>query len=344
MGDTVSAINEFVELAILRKRGQLPVDERWRLDALEDVLRDSIDGAHPAPRRIEGPAPSMAPGAAVDIEPAKVVVRKSPAGAAPADAPREVEIAPAPPVELSADDQSKVKEVAKGALPPSGYTATQTPCYLEDYYTADLSVLSETPAGPVSAIVSAGGENVQLLQEARVLLGVAPGAPTQTDEIQPIPLDAVAPLPVEPVPSAPAPVMAAPVADPVAAMPPPPPAPGGMAIVHMLVGGFQRGELMAFDPAGGIVVIKAPRQPAGLQIALSEVLAIFFSPPRGAPPLPIGVGQRLTVKLANDRELLGASPDYAPGVQAMTLIPDDRRGNVDRIWVPAWAVKEIHFA
>jgi hypothetical protein len=41
---------------------------------------------------------------------------------------------------------------------------------------------------------------------------------------------------------------------------------------------------------------------------------------------------------------VGVSPDYAPGVTAMTLIPDDRRGNVERIWVPAWSVKAIQLA
>ena len=39
MVDAIAAIEEFTELAVMRSRGQLPLQERPRLEALEDILK-----------------------------------------------------------------------------------------------------------------------------------------------------------------------------------------------------------------------------------------------------------------------------------------------------------------
>ena len=81
MTDALSAIGEFVELAVMRHRGQLPVEDRWKLEALEDVLRDLIDGSRPAPRRIANPSPVAAPTGGPAVPPAQVVL--TPTGSTP---------------------------------------------------------------------------------------------------------------------------------------------------------------------------------------------------------------------------------------------------------------------
>jgi hypothetical protein len=350
MVDTRAAIDEYVDLALRRHRGRLKADTRWRLEALEDVLRDLIDGAHPAPRRIENPSAvgGVASRVRPNVEPAKVVVTKNPSvGPGDPEAPPTIEpavlpasalvaVEAAPAVALSDNDKSKVREVDEADLPASGYTPPTAPCYLEDYYTADLRALSGGVA--VSRVVGAGGPgDLDLLQEARVLLGVpaAPAAP------------AVAPTPVAAAPSGatPPPVIVPSPAPAAARAPAAVPVGGPPAIVHLLAGGFRRGRLVAFDPAGGSITVQESRDggpPA--TIALPEVLAVFFGVARGQSATPPPAGQRLAVKLVNDREVIGVSGDYAPGVTAMTVVPDDRRGNVDHIWVPAWSVKEIRFA
>src|SRR5687768_13264569 len=56
LSGTVEVILEFVELAIARRKQPLSSQARSRADALDQTLRDLIDGARPAPRRIEGHA------------------------------------------------------------------------------------------------------------------------------------------------------------------------------------------------------------------------------------------------------------------------------------------------
>jgi hypothetical protein len=50
------------------------------------------------------------------------------------------------------------------------------------------------------------------------------------------------------------------------------------------------------------------------------------------------------VLLANDRQIAGYTPDYVEGGAALTVIPEPRRPNLDRVWIPAWAVKAIDLA
>ena len=381
MTDAIAAINEFVELALLRHRGALPMDDRWRLDALEDVLRDMIDGARPAPRRISNPSPVTHGGPPVDVAPAQVVLTPSAAHAEPppnvvlpgqssvpkfgpaapgvpapavAAAPPPPQappplLEPAPiPLDISAADQTKIREVSSDTLPPSGYTPSAKPCYLEDYYTADMELLATSPVGVPASVIYSGDESVPMTADAQRLLGVR-SANTSRGGVQArAPSTAVAQITPSRPPPPPSSAQVAVPAPQGAAMPVAAPAvansQGSSAIVHMLAGGFRRGTLLAFDPAEGIVTLQPAKKGAAPEsVAINEILAIFFGLGRGESPTPVTHGQRLAVKLQNDREVLGTSPDYAPGVQAMTLLPDDRRGT-DRIWIPAWSVKEIHFA
>ena len=47
------------------------------------------------------------------------------------------------------------------------------------------------------------------------------------------------------------------------------------------------------------------------------------------------------MKLVNDKQVSGVTNDYEEGAMSLTVVPEPRRGNIDRIWVPAWAVKGI---
>ena len=342
MSEAISAIEEYVGLTMQRHRGSLPVDDRWCLETLEDVLRDLIDGARPAPRRIENPSPAKPTPAQSAVAPAKVTVTKNEAPqfgpGTPGAAPPAPEAPPPPPrrptLELSNADQSKVKEVAEEELPPSGYTPSSNPCFLEDYYTADLSVLaSSPPQAPTRVRHAAGASNLELLKEARMLLGIEEQAMAAPPRIEVHP---TAPKYVTP---AAAPVVAEAASTARAAST----FGSGTTIVHLLAGGFKRGTLVAFDPGGGGVQITLANGSTET-IATQAVLAVFFGLGKGESPSPMPAGHRLAVKLVNDRDVVGVSPDYAPGVQSMFVHPEDRRGAVERIWVPAWSVKEIHFA
>ena len=113
------------------------------------------------------------------------------------------------------------------------------------------------------------------------------------------------------------------------------------AIIHMLEGGVKKGEIKVFDPSLGTVQVRLASNPTKeSEIDLADVLAIFFGPQQGKEPEK-AIGERLMVQLINDRRIGGLSPDYAPGVSSMKLVPDPRRGNIDYIWIPASSVKEI---
>jgi hypothetical protein len=135
---TIDTILEFVDLAIARRRGELAQGDRSRIDELEATLRDVVDGARPAPRRIEGRnvshvAPKgSGPVAQATITPAKVSA-----------APRQSGLAGiaelADRLELSTKDRQKLKnEIRLEDLPRSGYTTSKAPTYLDDYYSSDI--------------------------------------------------------------------------------------------------------------------------------------------------------------------------------------------------------------
>src|SRR5262249_50859637 len=111
-------------------------------------------------------------------------------------------------------------------------------------------------------------------------------------------------------------------------------------IVHLLAGGTKRGAIEEFDPSTGSPAFfddGGSTEP----IELADVLAVFFVQKKGVEPAA-PTGQRVIVKLVNDRQVAGLTEDYQEGGDSLTLTPEQRRGNVDRVWIPAWAVKEIH--
>jgi hypothetical protein len=75
-------------------------------------------------------------------------------------------------------------------------------------------------------------------------------------------------------------------------------------------------------------------------VPVVDVLAIFFGLARGEVATE-ATGTPMTVKLSNDRDVSGISPDYAEGADSLMIVPNPRRGSVDHIWIPAGAVKSI---
>lgn len=162
---------------------------------------------------------------------------------------------------------------------------------------------------------------------------VAPPAPAPPSRPAPAPPTATSRPAPPPAPAAPPPV---------ARTRPPEARPITPIIVQLLSGETKRGELVAFEPEAGVVTLRATPQAGDESVDVNEVFAVFVGHARGVPPRP-AEGTRIAVRMTNDREVVGVSPDYAPGANAMTLVPDDRR-TVDRIWIPAWSVTEIRFA
>lgn len=108
-----------------------------------------------------------------------------------------------------------------------------------------------------------------------------------------------------------------------------------------MTGGTKRGRIDRFDPKiKSLDLLGKTVEDANTSVEMKDVLAIFFGTVRGkAPREPQGTG--IIVKLINDRQVRGVSPDYSAGAESLILIPTPKRGSVDYIWVPARAVKGI---
>ncbi|MEE2901263.1 MAG: hypothetical protein VYC39_02995 [Myxococcota bacterium] len=351
MASPTQAIDEFVKLAILQRKGELPLEKRPEMDALGDVLRDLIDGSHAAPRKLENPDSAARSGTRPNIPAAKLEIKKrkanddasSPNVSSPSRPP------PAADVKLSKEDESKVQHVEKSSR-PSGYTPSVNPYFLDDYYTANIS-LEEYPkdSQPTKVKPSSTDSTVQLRQEERILFGMANAE--IVDPNAPISLDPSALKPVAEVAEAPSPPQSETPRTRTATGPAPkfgPSNPGvptakltqeNIATVHFLAGGSQRVNIPHFEPNNPILTVS--NGATETTINLREVMSIFFQSPN--PNVP-ETGQKLIVTLKNDREMLGTSFDYAPGVKAMHIVPQSKRGQVSYVWVPAWAVKGIRFA
>ncbi len=305
---TVALIQEFVGLAMERRKRALPVHERTRMEVLDEAIREAIDGAKPAPKRIANP--TAAPGSA-------------PSAPAPAAAPKaSMASALTDALDMSDADRGKVRDVA--TVPRSSYTPPRTPAFMQDYFSDDLVPASITPDIIPSDVVNPSGDSIDLEREARVLLGLErPPPPVAT------PQPRAASRARSPQPRAASRVDT--------------PAPTGTpVIVHLMEGGTQRGQVEGFDPSSGHLQVTMKNGQVS-NITLDDVLAIFFGQRRGASS-PDPTGTSLIVKLVNDRQVSGMSPDYQEGADALTVVPNPRRGNIDHIWVPAWAVKAIELA
>lgn len=310
------AINEFVKLAAERRTKALPDKKKARLELLDEQIRDVVEGARPAPKRIANPSATAPSTAARGVGPAKIEVKASAA----------LEQA----LELSTKDKSKLNAVRAAELPKSSYTPPALPAFMADYYSDSIVPARIGTADLPSQAVTATGETADLQREVRILLGL---------ERPPEPAPAVAPAAAHaPKRRAVTPAAASASAAPAAGAPAPR---GVQVIVHLLAGGTQRGRIERFEPGTGRIELldKDPSKPAQA-VELKQVLAVFFGTTRGKPATrPSGTG--LVVRLTNDRQISGMSPDYREDGSSLTIVPNPSRGNIDRVWVPAWAVKSI---
>jgi len=307
------AINEFVKLAAARRTRPLADNQKARMQLLDEGLRDAIQGAHPAPKRLSNPAPVKPTTPAHGVAPAKIEVKK---------ASQALDQA----LELSLKDKSKLSSITADMLPKSSYTPPAVPTFMADYYSDALVPARISTADlPVQAVDSEG-QTVDLDREVRVLLGLERPAEPQA---APVVQAAAAPAVRAAAPRATTPAPAA------------PPPKGVQAIVHIIAGGTLRGRIDGFAPKAAELNLlhKDPSRPAKT-VPMREILAIFFGLGRGETPSE-PMGTAMVVKLVNDRDVRGISPDYSEGGDALTIVPTPKRGSVDRIWIPAGAVKAI---
>src|SRR5688500_13476716 len=123
-----AAIMEFVELAATARMRALPVEDRARMQALEETLRGTIHGAKLAPRRVEGRQATQ------DLTSDLAAPTKG-AAAPPSSVKGLSGISSlADQMEMSTKDKSKVREMRVEDLPPSSYTPSRSPRFLADYY------------------------------------------------------------------------------------------------------------------------------------------------------------------------------------------------------------------
>ena len=336
--DVLAAIRDFAELARRRRLQGLRPEDRTTMDTLEERLRQSIDGARPAPKRLD--APSAAPGPRVAPASAARITRSAP----PPTQDPVTTGSKTPPVALSAVDAEKVSAIATRDLPASRYTPPVGSLFLADYYRADLVPAKVDGTDDVTDVVDPTGTTLDLDREVRLLLGLdvakrssRPRRPSAGSSRSPaaVPAGETNPDPTATGPQTGAPTAARPEGS--------GPRSGGKvaAVIHLVTGGTVRGSLEALDPNAPTVDI-VDRAGRRTPVATQDILAVFFGVRRGHPPRE-PAGQRLVVTLINGRGLSGCSPDYAPGAAALTLVLDPRRPNVDSVWIPAWAVRGIDY-
>ncbi|MBI4820153.1 MAG: hypothetical protein HY791_28010 [Deltaproteobacteria bacterium] len=349
MSELVTAIETFADLTVRRFRGQLQSEHKAQLTELETLLRGNIQGARGGPKKAPAAKPDASHAAAAHpaaAHPAHPSAPQPVAAQHVAAEPVRARAGPPTPAmpAMSAKDAKKVRSVNAPAA--SGYTPPVSFLF-SDYFGAELAPAAR---GAPSGARTADGTAVELSKEAQLFYGVQPPALVLTpiDEPAPIPLTPIDPVPVTPIPVVtPAPQMGIPppMSGMPVGMPQPTPIPqltprAPQAVVHLMEGGHRRGDLVNIDLAGGVVSLLAAGKPD--LVPMSSVLTVFVAPAPGTQSRQ-SVGQGLVVTLINGREVSGRSADYAPGVQAMTIVPD-QRGKVDYIWVPAWAVKGIRLS
>jgi hypothetical protein len=335
MSTSTQPILEFCELAVARRKRPLSPEDRSRIDSLEVKLRDLIDGARPAPRQIEGKiatpvkaatTPSKAPAPGPPVPSAPVVIT-------PAQPTKQNVKALAEKLEISSNDRKKMSDVNAEDLPVSAYTRSLTPAFLSDYYSDDIEPIEIERNAKLSAMVRADDGELDILQEVKVLFGFEKPRPIRVPNDRTNDRTTAEPRAKIVAPQAAAArAAAAPVDDAAASRMP--------VIVHLLAGGTRRGTIEWFDPSSSALDFYDDAG-AQAQIDFEGVLAVFFGQKRGDEPT-MPTGQKVIVRLVNDRQVAGLTEDYQEGGDSLTLVPEQRRGNVDRVWIPAWAVKEIH--
>lgn len=287
--EALRTIQEFVALAVQRRIGSLPEEQRARMERLAERLHDLIDGAKPKARTIENPA---------------AVKNLKIGGLA-----KDLELA------LKKKDK-KIRDVSTTELPVSFYTPPSSPTFMADYYDEGWLPIatSDLRRGAPKQIISADGSEIQLMDEVKVLFGMAEPPPPPAD----------------------------PVTDGAAARRSSgnrQPQLGRPTIVHYVAGGTKRGEIAPFEPHTGKLIF-LEKDGSIDEVDLRSVLAVFFGLLKGEEPTEIA-GERLIITLINEKRVTGMTQDYQEGGDSLTLVPDPRRGNIDRIWIPASAVKAI---
>jgi hypothetical protein len=316
MSSGTDTILAFVELAITRRKRALSPEDRSKIEQLDQTVRDLIDGARIAPRAIEGR--NVTP-----VAPAVTPVVAAPPAPAEKQKGQNVK-ALHERMEISSTDRKKMTDVRHEDLPVSLYTPSKAPAYLSDYYSDDINPGDgSTDLKPGSIVRSDAGE-LDVPKEVKMLFGIE----------QPIR------VPTGDVTNSTDPRRRSAPASPRMQLDPETQARRRPVIVHLLAGGTKRGAVEDFDPSSGAIDFFEDNA-AQSRIELADVLAVFFVQKKGEEP-SAATGQRVIVRLVNDRQVAGLTEDYAEGGDSLTLTPEQRRGNVDRVWIPAWAVKEIH--
>ena len=327
---TRATIEAFVNLAMARRRHAVSVAEKARMQALEDELRDALDGARPAPKQIENPAPETRRDNRPIATAPNVEIRATPAKGETPVAPSS-DRTPKAHVPLSTRDRAKTNDIAINTQDSSGYTPPIVPVFMQDYYSDSLVPAALEPSEHPQRVVALDELSPGLSPEARHLFGIGvDGARQESPQTANGSTDLApsAPPPRAPSRAHPATRKASSATSPA----------GPQVLVSMLDGSSVRGLMPRFDPNAATVEVDQNGRTTTLP--LEGVLAIFFrahpqqprSPPAGTP---------VSVLLVNDRKVEGVTPDYETGGRALTVVPDHQHPSLDRVWIPAWAVKAI---
>lgn len=357
MVEALAEVDEFCRLYRSELRGSLDDEDRPRLLELTERLRRAIDGAsgtkalpldqvsmsgQDALREILGEQADDKPkNATEDEDDLLAAMPDLPLGGAISfddedygdllddavggprarsfvDLPEDVANA------VSSRDRGKLRAVRTDL--PSGYTPPVQRGYLSDYF-GSIEPVAAAGVSSGRAVRAAGGQ-IDVPSEVLTYFGV------QAVETEPEP-DPLANVDFSrPPPPAPA---AARAPEPQLAPGETPPRP---IAIYLLTGAVRKGETKKLEPETGFVKYMIVRGMPETRLPVREVREIHFAPHPGIPLMPVS-GQRMSVTLTNGQRLTGFSPDYAPGVAAMNVIPDPRPHNIDFIWIPAWAVQGV---
>ena len=343
----VEAIEAFVELHRKSRRRALNAEDRRRQESLDAAVRDAIEGARPAPKAQLGS----------EAQPSQQTQssRISRSVASRSQTPPPQTATEEPEITIKADDIRRMNRVDLSTSRRSNYTPSKSPPIIDTYYDYAVSAREPVPTAPPSKVVNPTGDLIELspvtkdlwniggeendktsdppplagprtnVDRHRVDKGVNEGPSTQVDPPTKV-NNAQTPRPSR--------VQNKPAAQRDNLGPP--------ALVHLRNGGTRRGLIARFDSVGGRLLLKekASKNEELLEIRLEEVLAIFFGRRTNAQPSPKN-GVQVEVTLINDKRLEGFSRDYRPNGIALTIVPRIDRSGVDRVWVPAWAVRSI---
>lgn len=165
---TEEALEDFVRLARQARRSALDADDRLALAELDEQLRDAIDGARPAPKRIAAPEAVAAEEAPRPVVPAAKVQIKRRAPTAHAVLEE---------LTIRRTDAKKLNRVSLRDN-PSGYTPSVRPAFLDAYYEDAVDRVDRVTERP-SRVVDAEGALVDLPDSTRDLWLIGQGVPDE---------------------------------------------------------------------------------------------------------------------------------------------------------------------